>query len=123
VIEVEAESPDLKRFSAAFVLARVYARVERVKNLIVARKQSVRINGFIASVDYWVERRGDYHHALVNRGDDVLDFDFEIFRALARCDCALACDYVFAFDPQKRRFIWHGNRKSPFRVAGGRLFS
>ena len=71
VIEIESEPPYLDRLPAAFMLARVDARVEHMENLVVAREQRLIENLAVAPVERRLDRRRRDHDALVehrNRG-------------------------------------------------------
>jgi hypothetical protein len=65
VIEIEAETPDLERLSAAFMLARVDARVENMENLVVAGKQRFVKDLAVPAIERRLDRRRRDHDALV----------------------------------------------------------
>ena len=51
VIQIKPEAANLNRLSAAFMLARIYARVELVKYLVVAREQRLLNDLFVPMID------------------------------------------------------------------------
>ena len=75
VIQVEAKSPDLQRFPAAFVLACVDSGIESLKYLIVSRKKRSLINRVVAAIYAWIESGGCDDDALVNLRNDECDLD------------------------------------------------
>src|SRR5215831_11488302 len=64
MIQIEPETPYLKRFTAAFVLARVDAGIELLEDLIVPAEKSPVEHLRIAKVERWFENPCRDDHAL-----------------------------------------------------------
>jgi len=69
VVKIEAEAPDLQRFSTALVLTGIDACCKCVENLIVARKQCVAVNGVVPLIDCGIKGTRRNQQALMHHRD------------------------------------------------------
>src|SRR5215468_11761973 len=123
MVKVETEAANFERLAPTFVLSRVDARVERVEDLVVARKERVAVNGFIATVNRRVELRCRDDEAVVDFRDDELDLDPQIPGRRAGRDRLFNCHEVLAGDQERHGFPRNGQSEIAFGVALCGLFA
>ena len=116
MVEIEPETTDFERFSAAFVLPGVDAGIERENQLIVAPEQIVFIDRVAAPFDFRRERFGLDRDVFADRRNDVFDFDLNVLdRLLSGKNARLRFD-VFAGDFDRQRLVRNLREESAFRV-------
>src|SRR5262245_35975155 len=105
------------------MLSGVDACVERVEDLIVARKERVAINRLVATVNRRIELRSRDDETVMNFRDDVLNFDPQIPRGRVWLDCLFNRHDVLARNEERHCFARNSQREIALGVALRGLFA